>query len=98
MGIDNPNKRVGTNFIRESVNSDKGSPQKDPLANDGSGTSTHTKFTKGQTRTMNPNDGGRKIEGQNLRGYVRQDGRGTGGPTEDVTVAPDGTRRVKDLG
>lgn len=86
-----PQKKSGTQFIPGSGSSDKGTPMKDPLAGN-SGTSTHTDFSKGSTKTSK---GGKPIDGQNLRGYVfNQPGRSIGA-VDDATVAPDGTRRVR---
>lgn len=97
MPIDSPQKKPGTDFIREGGGGDKGSPQNDPLSGEGkdSQTSTHYPFSK---ENISEDKGGRAIEGQKLRGYVLNDSGPSGGPTEDATVAPDGTRRVKDVG
>lgn len=94
MGHDGGQKKPGTQFIRETRGSDRGTPFKDPLAGDG--LSTHTDFSKSSQKANDK--GGKQIEGQNLRGYVHN-GKGTNvGAIEDVTVAPDGTRRVKKSG
>ena len=97
MSIDSPQKRPGTNFIRSSGGSDKGSPSKDPLSgeNRNTQTSTHVKFSR---ENITEDKGGRIIEGQKLRGYVLNDSGPSGGETKDATVAADGTRRVKDIG
>lgn len=98
MTVDNPQKRPGTSFIRGSQDTDKGSPQNDPLSgeNRATQTTTHYPFTKAQKKDVDKGSG--PIEGQKLRGYAFNDSRGIPGGVEDATVAPDGTRRVKDAG
>lgn len=97
MGIDGGQKKVGTNFIRESNSSDKGTPFNDPLAGGGknSKTSTHTDFRR---ENVKGDQGGKEIEGQKLRGYVFDSAKSNIGAVDDATVAPDGTNRVKKLG
>lgn len=66
----------------------------DPLAGTGrQQTSTHYDRT---TRTAARDTGGKLIEGQEFRGYVRNEDRRRFS-VKDATVAPDGTRRVKEL-
>lgn len=97
MGIDGGQKKVGTNYIRGSAPSDKGSPQSDPLSGEGKNaqTSTHTDFSK---ERLSKDKGGKVIEGQKLRGYVHDPANTSIGAVDDATVAPDGTNRVKKLG
>ena len=97
MGLEGGQKKVGTNYIRSSGSTDKGTPFKDPRSGEGKATqtSTHTKFHK---ETLKEDKGGKIIEGQSLRGYVQSAGKSNIGAVEDATVAPDGTNRVKKIG
>lgn len=66
----------------------------DPLAGTGrQQTSTHYDRT---TSSVSRDMGGKLIEGQEFRGYVRNEDRRRFS-TKDATVAPDGTKRVKEL-
>lgn len=94
MSVDNPQKRPGTNWIPGGGTSDKGEPFKDPLA--GKGTSTNYPLTS--ENIVEDKGGSPNQEGQDRRGYVLDDSGRNGGPIQDVTVAPDGTKRVKDIG
>lgn len=94
MPIDSPQKKPGTQFIRGGGGGDKGSPQTDPISGEGRDrqTSTHYPFRK---ENITEDKGGRKIEGQERRGYVLNDSGRFGGSVDDATVAQDGTRRVR---
>lgn len=94
MSIDSPQKRPGTNYIPGGSSDDKGEKFKDPLAGPGH-TSSHYPFGK---ESISEDKGGpANQEGQDRRGYVLDDRGRNGGPIEDTTVAPDGTRRVKEI-
>lgn len=96
MGIDSPQKKPGTTFIRGGGGGDKGSPQADPLSGEGKDSQTSTNYPFRGEKISEDKGGPRDQEGQDRRGYVLNDtGRFGGGGVDDATVAPDGTRRVK---
>lgn len=94
MSYDSPQKKPGTQYLPDDRSSDKGSPLKDPL-DKGTGTSTHTEF---HSESVKSRSDGKFLEGQNLRGYEYNEKTASVGEVTDATVAPDGTRRVKNAG
>lgn len=96
MGIDSPQKKPGTQFIPSPGSEDRGDRFDDPLKGEGDAqTSTHTDFRKGSPK--GDKGGSPNQEGQERRGFVFNDSRNAQ-PTDDATVAPDGTNRVKKIG
>lgn len=97
MTVENPQKRSGTTYIPGGDGTDKGTPMTDPLSGGGKDvqTTTHYPFTKEQ---VSSEKSGKRLEGQDLRGYVHNEANTNIGAVDDATVAPDGTKRVKDIG
>lgn len=92
--MESPQKKSGTTWIPGGNSSDKGKSFNDPISGKGKDRQTSTHYDH-SNHPVEKSKGGQKIEGQNLRGYVFNDGRGTGSTPTDATVAADGTRRVK---
>lgn len=98
MGIEGGQKKVGTNFLPDNRNDDKGSPQSDPISGEGRDRQTSTHYPFRTERITEDKGGSPNQEGQDRRGYVLNDAARLGGPVDDATVAPDGTNRVKKIG
>lgn len=81
--------KSGTSFTRGG-NSSKSSGGSVPKGQARTGTT----FVSGGSRTTAGSTGG-PLEGQHLRGYVHDAARNGLPAPQDVTVAPDGTRRVR---
>lgn len=82
--------KSGTGFTRGNTGG-RGSGGSVPQGQVRSGTS----FTPGAKRDVTAGNRGGRLEGQSLRGYVHNAPSRSLPTPQDVTVAPDGTRRVK---
>jgi hypothetical protein len=83
--------RTGTSFTRGGKASTSGSSSSVPSGQSRTGTN----FVRGGSKSAAAGSSSGRMETQNLRGYVHNDRRSGLPAPQDVTVAPDGTNRVK---
>lgn len=96
MSAGNTQEKPGTERLEAAAKKDRGgsSDGQHALAGPKGALTTHY---PDKPSASTRDTGGRRIEGQDRRGYVRNDGGRFSGPVKSGNVAADGTARVKQI-